>query len=293
MILGVAMVLGLSACTSRAGEWTDQTYAIAGGGTTGVYSEYGKHLAEELSDALGIDVIGEETNGSVDNLLRVAEGEALLGFAQGDAAADAVAGVGAFDEPLPVRAVARLYDEYVHVVVRADSAVESIPELAGRVLDAAGMDRSAVRDAQLDLSDSIAAMERGEIDGFFWVGGLPTPGIRELAEQLPVRLLPIELEWVNAVNDRYSDAYRPADFPAGIYGLTESTPTMAVPNYLLAAASTPDAMVRDVLEVLFDARSRMGSEVPAVALLNRRQAIFTAPVELHPGAVDYYRDGRR
>ena len=115
MILGVAMVLGLSACTSRAGEWTDQTYAIAGGGTTGVYSEYGKHLAEELSDALGIDVIGEETNGSVDNLLRVAEGEALLGFAQGDAAADAVAGVGAFalngrmiDKPILSRAQALL-----------------------------------------------------------------------------------------------------------------------------------------------------------------------------------------
>ncbi|KJL29017.1 TAXI family TRAP transporter solute-binding subunit [Microbacterium oxydans] len=310
LILGIAMVLGLSACTARAGEWTDQTYTIAGGGTTGVYSEYGSHLADELSTALGVDVVGAETNGSVDNLLRVADGDALLGFAQGDTAADAVAGVGAFHEPLPVRAVARLYDEYLHVVVRADSAVESIPQLegrtvslgaensgvnviAGRVLDAAGIDRSAVRDAQLDLSDSIAAMERGEIDGFFWVGGLPTPGIRELAEQLPVRLLPIELEWVNTVNARYSDAYRPADFPAGIYGLTDSTPTMAVPNYLLAAASTPDAMVRDVLEVLFDARSRMGSEVPAVALLNRRQAIFTAPVELHPGAVEYYRDSRR
>lgn len=308
--LGLAVVLALSACAPRAGEWTDEQYRIAGGGATGVYFDYGGHLAHELSDSLDIDVVVEETGGSVDNLLRVAAGDALLGFAQGDAAADAVAGVGAFDAPLDVRAVARLYDEYVHVVVRADSAVDDISDLAGktvslgaensgvnvianRVLDAAGVERAAVRDPELDLRESIAAMEQGKIDGFFWVGGLPTPGIQELATELPVRLLPIEQEWITAVNERYSDAYRPADFPVGTYGLTESAPTMAVPNYLLAAASTPDAVIRDVLQSLFDARSRMGAEVPAAALLNRRQAIFTAPVELHPGAIDYYRDRGR
>lgn len=310
MAIALTMALALSACAPRASEWTDQSYLIAGGSATGVYFDYGSNLAAELSESLDIDVAVVETNGSVDNLLRVAEGEALLGFAQGDAAADAVAGAGAFDEPLEVRAVARLYDEYVHVVVRADSAVERISDLAGRtvslgaensgvnvianrVLDAAGVDRAQVRNPQLDLGESIAAMERAEIDGFFWVGGLPTPGIEELAGELPVRLLPIEQQWVAAVNDRYSDAYRPADFPAGTYGLTESAPTMAVPNYLLAAASTPDPMIRDVLATLFDARSRMGAEVAAVALLNRRQAIFTAPVELHPGAIDYYRDSGR
>lgn len=308
--LGLLMLLGLAACAPRASEWTDQSYVIAGGGATGVYFDYGTHLAAELSRSLGVDVTAEQTDGSVDNLIRVAEGEALLGFAQGDAAADAVAGVGAFDAPLAVQAVARLYDEYVHVVVRGDSAVTTISDLSGttmslgaensgvtviarRVLDAADVELSTVRDPQLDLSESIGAMERGEIDGFFWVGGLPTPGIQELAADLPVRLLPIEQEWVNTVNARYSDAYRPADFPAGIYGLTESAPTMAVPNYLLTATSTPAPVIRDVVETLFDARSRMGAEVPAVALLNRRQAIFTAPVELHPGAVDYYRDSGR
>ncbi|WEK60256.1 MAG: TAXI family TRAP transporter solute-binding subunit [Candidatus Microbacterium colombiense] len=306
----VAVIAMLGACSQRASEWSGQTYEIASGGTTGVYFDYGTHLADELSQNLGIDAVSEETNGSVENLLRIGSGDAVLGFAQGDAAADAVAGAGAFDEPIAVRALARLYDEYLHVVVRADSDVEGITDLAGkrvslgaensgvnviasRVLDAAGVDSSTVQNPQLDLQESISAMERAEIDGFFWVGGLPTPGIQELATDLPVRLLPVEQEWVNAVNSRYSDAYRPADFPAGTYGLTESSPTMAVPNYLITAASTPDDVVRDILVVLFDSRSRMAAEVPAAALLNRRQAIFTAPVELHPGAVAFYRDTRR
>ncbi|MFJ2370461.1 TAXI family TRAP transporter solute-binding subunit [Microbacterium sp. NPDC087665] len=309
LMLGVAVVFALSACSPRAAEWSGGTSVIAGGGPTGVYYDYGGHLANELSAALGISMTVEETDGSVDNVRRVDSGEALLGFAQGDAAADAVAGRGAFDEPLQIRAVARLYDEYVHVVVRADSDLERVSDLSGktvslgaegsgvnviatRILAASGVDAASIRDPQLDLRESISAMERGEIDGFFWVGGLPTPGIENLSGALPVRLLPVEQEWVMAINGRYSDAYRSSDFPAGAYGLDQSVPTMAVPNYLIVAASTPDAVVRDVLSVLFDARSRMAQEVPAAALLNRRQAIFTVPVELHPGAVAYYRDER-
>jgi TRAP transporter TAXI family solute receptor len=308
-VVAVVLAVGLSGCSSRAGEWRDGEYAIASGGSTGVYFAYGTGLAAQLAGALGVDMVATETAGSVDNLLRVHAGEALLGFAQGDAAADAVAGTGAFPEPLAVEAVARLYDEYLQVVVRADSDIRSLDDLsgrvvslgaensgvhviAGRVLDAAGVDAAAITDPQLDLGGSIAAMERGEIDGFFWVGGLPTPGIAELADDTPVRLLPVEQSWVNEVNDRYSHAYRPADVPGGTYALASSVSTLAVPNYLITAKGTPPAIVRDVLAGLFEARTALAQRVPAAALLDRRSAIFTGPVPLHPGAVDFYRDLR-
>ncbi len=309
VLLMVVMAVAVSACSPRAAEWSQVPATIAGGSPTGVYYDYGDRLAQELSASLDVDAAVEETEGSVDNLRRVAAGEALLGFAQGDAAADAVAGRGAFPDPLPIRAAARLYDEYVHVVVRDDAAISGIDDLDGRVvslgavgsgvnviatriLDAAGVDAATVRNPQLDLRESIDALQRGDIDGFFWVGGLPTPGIESLSEALPLRLLPVEQDWVNDVNERYSDAYRSSDFPAGVYGLSTSVSTMAVPNYLIVAADAPDAVVREVLEVLFAARSTMAAELPAAALLNRRQAIFTEPVELHPGAVAYYRDAR-
>lgn len=308
-VVAMLVVLAVSGCSPRASEWADVPAVIAGGSATGVYYDYGSRLADELSDALDVDASVDETEGSVDNLRRVAAGEALLGFAQGDAAADAVAGRGAFPEPLDIRAAARLYDEYVHVVVREDAEITGIGGLAGRVvslgavgsgvnviatriLTAAGVDPGEVRNPQLDLRESIDALQSGEIDGFFWVGGLPTPGIEDLSGRVPLRLLPIEQEWVNAVNAQYSDAYRSSDFPAGVYALDSSVPTMAVPNYLVVSSDAPDAVVRDVLEVLFEARTRMAAELPAAALLGRRQAIFTEPVELHPGAVEYYRDER-
>lgn len=307
--VALGLALSLAACAARSDDWSEGRQTIAGGGADGVYFAYGEQIADDLSERLGVQLVAEETAGSVDNLLRVSSGEALLGFAQGDAAADAVAGVGAFDDPLDVRAVARLYDEYVHVVVRAESDIDDVGDLAGRVvslgaensgvnviaariLDVAGVDIASVDDPRLDLGESIAAMAAGEIDGFFWVGGIPTPGIAELAETSPVRLLPIEQSWVSEVNERYSYAYRPSDLPIGLYGLEQSQPTMAVPNYLVTAAATPDGVVRDVLSGLFDARTRIAQRVPAAALLDRRQAIFTGPVILHPGAIDFYRELR-
>lgn len=308
-VLAVVAMTAMAGCSHRASEWDDQTYLIAGGSSTGVYYDYGGRVADTLSDALGVSMQVEQTAGSIDNLRRVGSGEALLGFAQADAAADAEMGSGEFDEPLPIVAIARLYDEYLHVVVRGDSDIAAITDLPGatvslgapdsgvnviatRVLAAAGVDIDDVDDPHLGLSDSIEAMQAGEIDGFFWVGGLPTPGIEELAATQSVRLLPIERTWVTAINEQYANAYRSADLPVGTYGLTASAPTMAVPNYLVTRASASDAVVRDILTTLFDSRQTLAAEVPAAALLDRRQAIFTSPVDLHPGAIAYYRDKR-
>lgn len=305
----LAALLALSGCTGDSGGGGRQ-YRIAGGGTVGVYYAYGEQLAAALHRELGIDIAVEETHGSVDNLLRVGSGDALLGFAQGDTAADAVAGTGAFDEPLPVRAVARVYDEYVHVVVPADSEVRRVSDLAGRrvslgaqnsgvqviatrVLEASGVAVEGVDNPALGPDASVEALERGEIDGFFWVGGLPTPGIERLAGAVPIRLLSIGADTVEQVNAGHAGVYRLTDFPVGTYGIETPTTTMTVPNYLVAAEDAPDDLIRDVTRVLFDSRSTIAQRVPAAAFLDRRQAIFTGPMELHPGAARYYVDARR
>lgn len=307
VIAGMSVVAALVGCEPSPAP---ERFSIAGGGPTGVYYGFGEQLAGVLSSRLGADVSVDETNGSVDNLLRVSDGRALLGFAQSDAAADAVAGVGAFREPLAVQAVARLYDEYVHVVVRSDSDIRRIGDLAGRgvslgapssgvnivatrVLDAEGVAPTDVDDAALGLAESIAAFREGEIEGFFWVGGLPTPGLAELFTDAPARLLPIGPETVDRVNAEHGGAYRLAEFPIGAYGRTQATATMTVPNYLMVAEGASDALVREVVAELFASRSAIAAEVPAAALLDRRQAIFTDPVDLHPGAVEYYSESRR
>ncbi len=309
-ILGTAMLLSLTACDLSQNEADSRQYVIAGGGTTGVYYNYGKYLAEILSRDLDENFTVAETAGSVDNLLRIGEGQALIGFAQSDAAANALAGEGVFGEPVPIRAVAKLYDEYVHVVVREDSDIEDLADLtnrpvslgaknsgvnlvAMRVLEASGVDATSVTDLELGPDASIEALRAGQIDAFFWVGGVPTPGLEQLSSGTPVRLLSIGAEVVEQLNTEYRGAYRISEFPLGSYGWDVPTMTMTVPNYLVVAKGASPELVHDIVKELFESRSELARKVPAAALLDRRQAIFTDPIELHRGAADYYISTKR
>lgn len=306
--LGGMLLGGLVGCSTGSPSGNGP-YQVAGGGKSGVYYSYGEQLALAAAQQLDLDITVAQTQGSVDNLERVASGEALVGFAQGDTAADAIAGTGAFADRLPITALARVYDEYLQVVVPEDSDIEDITELAGhtvslgsegsgvqviatRVLEAAGVDPAEVPGPALGLDTSLAALKSGEIEAFFWVGGLPTPGIERMAEKLPIRLLEVDAEVVERVNAGHAGVYRTAEIPANTYDIGRVAATMAVPNYLIASSEASPELIRSIVRVLFDSRSSIAAEVRAAALLDRREAIFTEPVPLHPGAAQYYRDAR-
>ena len=306
--LAAVLLVALAACTG--GRAHESSYQIAGGNPEGVYYNYGLQLASAAQSEIGAGIDVMRTQGSVENLQLVASGEALIGFAQGDTAVDALLGQGQFSEPLPVRAVAKVYDEYVHIVVPADSPAESVADLAGaklslgsessgvrviasRVIEAAGVSLDDIESVSLGIDASVEAMQRGEIDAFFWVGGLPTPGIERLVETQPIRLLPIDPQTIERVNEGHAGVYRLAEFPVGIYSVEGAIETMVVPNYLVTSEGAEGDVIYEVLAALFEARPTIARSIAAAGFLDRRQAIFTGPIELHLGAAQYYVDERQ
>ncbi|CAM3706354.1 TAXI family TRAP transporter solute-binding subunit [Isoptericola cucumis] len=310
MVLAVVAVLVVvRSMNDRGGDpWEGSrpdSLVVTTGGTSGIYHGYGVAVGDVLSqEQVPVDVL--DSGGSVENLQRVADGTAQLGFSAADAVADAVAGRGAFDEPLPLCALARVYDDFVHLVVREDSPVRTIEDLAGRtvslgaprsgtaliahrLLDAAGVEQDDLDGRSLGLAESIDALRSGDVDAFFWSGGLRTPGIDRLAESAPVRLVPLG-EIVEDVRARHGSGYRHGVVPQGMYGSTEEVATLAVPNFLVVRADMPDPVARMLVTTLFDARSQVARTVPAAAHLDRARAIFTEPLDLHPGAMEYYRE---
>lgn len=303
--LGVVALLA-GACTGDGPDQYDEHVVISGGGMAGIYYGYGGELAEVLSDRLGVTAEVTETGGSIENLHDLEAGTSQLAFSAADAAGDAVAGRPPFDAPLGLRAVARVYDDFVHLVVKDDSDITGIQDLRGRrvslgadgsgteliarrLLGAAGIDPAEVDNAAMGIDDSVEALRIGAVDAFFWSGGLPTPGVNELSRQVPIRLVDL---WalVEPVRREYGGGYRHGVVPQGTYGLRSDVPTMAVPNYLLVDAAADADLVHDVTRVLFEERAHIAREVPAAALLDRSRAIYTASVELHPGALRYYRE---
>jgi uncharacterized protein len=310
LAIGSVLVVAAGCLSAADGDASDQEpLVIAGGGTSGVYYNYGEQLATVAAERLGVSAEVQETGGSIENLHRIADGSSVLALTAADAAAAAVAGHPPFEQALPLRAVARVYDDFVHLVVADGSDIENVHGLeerrvslgaegsgteviARRLLATAGLSPDDVDNMPLGIDASIEALRAGEIEAFFWSGGLSTPGLHRLADEMPIRLVALG-DLVDSVSERYGHVYRHAMVPRGTYGIGDDVPTMAVPNYLVTHPDVDEGLVYDLAEILFEQRAEMAELVAAVGLLERRRAIFTEPVELHDGALRYYRESKR
>lgn len=231
------------AATDSGGEVTctvagNTRVGIATGNATGVYYALGTAYAEQLPQATGGKVTGTaaETGASVQNIQQLVAGRYAVAFSLADTAADAVRGTGAFDgERQPVAALARIHTNYTQVIVRAGAGINTVADMRGkristgsprsgmevianRLLRAAGLDPAKDIAAQrLDLAKTVDGIKDGSVDGLFWSGGLPTPGITDLltTARNDVRFIDItpllgELKKINPV-------YEEGAIPAATY----------------------------------------------------------------------------
>lgn len=132
--LGAAAASGLllPGCSrGRADEPAPSGPAVfATGNKGGVYNSFGTALCGLTSEVTGVELKPIVTDGSVDNLRLVAGRKADLGFCTSDSALAAYDGTGEFSPgPLRFYALARVYDNYVHVVVPMSSKATSLDDL--------------------------------------------------------------------------------------------------------------------------------------------------------------------
>lgn len=283
---------------------------LSTGVTTGVYARYGQLLRGQLAaDAPGLSITLRPSEGSVENIERLVSGEADFAIAT----ADAIAAYQAAGGPAAtrLRACARLYDDYIQLVVPADSPVTKVSDLAGLRVGV-GQDQSGVQPAArellaaagLDMDTDIQAVNAGidtmptmleakRLDAFFWSGGLPTSAVEQLAEHTDIRLVPLgdllpELGRLGPQNAYYRAAVLPPDAYPDIAG-SGVIDTLAVANLLITMDSTDHDVAEQLTRSVINGRDRIGQEVHAAQRVDLRTAIYTGPLELHPGARDYYR----
>jgi TRAP transporter TAXI family solute receptor len=287
--------------------------AIATGTTGGVYYPLGGGLANILSRTIpGMSATVEVTGGSVANNQLLGAGRVGLVFSQVDASVDAVRGEDRFrGRPVKVRALAVLYTNRMQVVTTAATGIKSLPDMKGkristgapgsatevmafRLIEAAGLDRDKDFRARERLSpaESTNAIKDGKLDAYFFVSGVPTSAVTDLAASpgITARLVD-HAEYVPKIVEKYGPVYFPEVIAAGTYpGQTTDNHQMSVANILAVLDTMPDALVTKILESTWAGRAELAQvHAEGRGFTLDRQKTAAAGVPWHPAAESFWK----
>ncbi|MFI7279125.1 TAXI family TRAP transporter solute-binding subunit [Micromonospora chersina] len=288
----------------------DTRVGIATGNATGVYYPVGNALAAQLPGATGGRLTGTaaETGASVQNVEQLVAGQYDVAFSLFDTAVNAVQGKGSFSSPQPVKALARIYDNYTQVVVRADSGITSVAGMKGkkistgspksgtevianRLLTAAGLDPAKDVQAQrLDLTKTVDGMKDASIDGFFWSGGVPTGGLTDLFTTAGDKVTFLDISPLLPKMAELNPAYQAGTIGKDIYRTPADVPTIVVPNVLLVRDNLDADVACVITKTVFQKKDTLAQANPAAKGIDLANARRTDPVGLHRGADQALKD---
>lgn len=288
-----------------------ENLSIATGGTGGVYYPLGGGLAEVLSKYVpGMQATAEVTGGSVDNLKLIGSGKPYVAFSMTDAALDAAKGEDKFKgNKVPVKTLAILYPNRMHVVSIDGTGVTKMADLKGkrvstgspgsatevmafRVIEAAGLNRDKdMTRERLGVAESVNAIKDRKIDAFFWVGGLPTAAVTDLANTPGIKIKMIDhADLVAKMNEKYGNLYVQDTIAKATYkGMEADNPQATVMNILVAHEKMDDKTAYNIVKAIFDHRADLiavHKEAENFKLENQKSA--ASPIPFHPGALKYY-----
>lgn len=288
-----------------------QNISIATGGTGGVYYPMGGGIAAVLSKYVpGMQATAEVTGGSVDNLKLIGTGKPYVGFTMTDAGLDAYKGEDKFKgHKVPLRTLMILYPNRMHVVSVEGKGINKFSDLKGkrvstgspgsatevmafRLIEAAGMDKDKdLKRERLGAAESVNAIKDGKIDAFFWVGGLPTAAVSDLANTPGNKLKMIDhADLVPAMNKKYGNLYVEDVIHKDVYrGMDQDNKQATVMNILVANENMDEKTAYNIVKTIFEKREEViavHKEAANIKLENQKAA--ATPIPFHPGAVKYF-----
>ena len=283
---------------------------VAGGEPGGFYLEFSTLLAAALErHGVAGHARAVATGGSLDNIAELRAGRAALAVALADAASQPGG------DSAGIAAVGKVYENYVHCVVRKDSGIRDLAGLAGRrvavgqpgsgtslttprLLEAAGLGTSADAAApvagtaaveNLGLNDGIAALKAGTVDALFWSGGVPTAAIAAATQDVALALLDLS-SLLPELRRRYGGLYDRVLIPDGSYPGVPAVWTVGAPNLLLCRRDMDSTTVERTVQLLVHSAAELIPQSSlGVQFLSAESLINTAGVPLHPAAADAYR----
>lgn len=304
------LVVAVVACAPAA---AGQTVTIGTAGVMGVYYPLGGAICRMVNvtrkeHKLRCSV--EPSEGSVANIKAVVSGDLDLGIAQSDVQYYARQGEGPFkDKPQPkLRALFSVHPEVFTVVAREDADIRTLADLRGKrvsvgsagsgtratmdlVMNAVGIARRDLKSAlEIKFVELAPALCENKIDAFVFVAGHPNPIVQDAANGCRVHVVPVagpQIDALIAGRPYYAKTqiggrmYKGTDSPQLTFG------TMAT---IVVSEDMPEATAYAITKAVFDNFDDFRKLHPALAGLEKKDALKGESVPFHPGAAKYFRE---
>ena len=298
---------------------------IGTGSTGGTYFPVGGLIANAISNppgsrdcelggscgVPGLIAAAVSTQGSVQNVTGVANGTLDMALTQADVAYAAYFGKGVFagEKRLGnLRAVANLFPEALHLVVRSDSGIGSVADLKGKRVSLGEREsgtlvvvKIVLKAFSLGKEDVIAFHEKlgkagdmlveGELDGYFMVGGYPINAITHTADTIDIDLVSIKGEQAQEIRD--SHPFFSADvIPEGTYRGIGGAVTLSVGAQLVIPETTDAELVYGITRALWHSNNRkvLDSGHANGKKIELHKALDGVAIPLHSGAARFYEE---
>lgn len=284
---------------------------MATGGTSGVYYPLGGAISQVIGDKSDgkYSVTAQATGASGENMRLVNDGEVNIGIVQNDVADAAFNGKEPFNENKhgKVRALGRLYPEYLHVVASKGSGIQGLEDFKGKkisvgargsgnevncrqIFDFYGLDYKNLEPIFLPYGETADQFKDRNIDGFVFTIGTPNPAIQDITTTQDVTFVPLEGAKVDEVIAKFPYLVKDA-IPANTYkGQDNPVPTLSVQAILIANEDMPEDVAYEITKTLYENSDAVAKAHNKGSEIHVQNAVDGITIPLHPGAEKYLRE---
>jgi TRAP transporter TAXI family solute receptor len=204
-----------------------------------------------------------------------------------------------------IRALFPLPSQTIHWVVRQDSGIQTMADLAGHAfvpgakgsvservtgsaLQALGIEnRVALLD--IDIAAAPDAVMTNKVSGLAMAGSFPIPRIADIAKATPIRLLSLTPAII-AKMVAADDSIQPQTIPKETYpGLEADVTTVAVPVGIYATRRMSNATAYTLTKTFWSQLGALTGKNPAWRAITGA-SVPSLGIKLHPGALRYYQE---
>ncbi|MBM3601317.1 MAG: TAXI family TRAP transporter solute-binding subunit [Alphaproteobacteria bacterium] len=285
-------------------------FRIGTGGTGGTYYPIGGLIANAISTPT-LNASAVATNGSVANVNGIVGGSMESGFSQADVNYWAYTGTGIYEGKPKVeelRAIANLYPESVHVVVKKGLGAKTIADLKGKrvsldepgsgtlvnaraILAAFGLSERDIRPEYLKQQQCAEKLKDGSLDAYFQTTGYPQGTLSELAATNGFDLLQLSGPEIKKLQEKFS-FFADDEIPDGVYKDVKGVKTISVGAQWVTSAKIDANLVYEVTKGLWSDKTRAaldGGHAKGKSIV-KATALTGIGIPLHPGAERFYKE---